>query len=361
MGRAMKLQGGRMEFLDALRGVAAGAVVLQHTLESVSPQFRAWSREAFNFGQFGVVVFFLISGFIIPVTLERTRSVGRFWVNRACRLFPVYWVSLALVLVIYFAGRPEVLPPEFARHWLRSTAANLAMAQLFAGAPNAIPSYWTLGMELVFYLVVCLLFAARLLSRPVACAWLGSLAMLALVLAAGLGLHRSLPAGRLGLLVTALFGAAVFGMSEERVKLGDLLKLAPVVAFALAVGFWFRFHAYPRADSEALSFPSAILTWAVAYAVFFAAYALRGFEFPRWLLWLGQISYSLYLMQGLVLSSFPALANPWLVVAVNLVGSVGLAALVNRLVEQPANAYLKAQTRKLFSRPHTHSPQARPG
>ncbi len=355
MSQVMKLQGNRMEFLDALRGIAASVVVIQHTLEAVSPRFHAWSGTVFNLGQFGVVIFFLISGFIIPVTLERSKSLKIFWVNRACRLYPVYWVSLVLILALYLLGRPGLLEPAFVQHFLKSVAVNVTMLQLFVGVPNAIPSYWTLGMELAFYLAISILFAIKLLSRPIACAWLAALGMLAVVLGTGFVLHRSVAAGRSGLLVTAFFGTAIFGLSTLRVKAKELLILAPIVAVTLTLGFWFRFHTYPRLEGEILSFEAVMLSWGAAYVVFLGVYGLRGHEFPRWLLWLGQISYSLYLTQGLVLAALPWVVNPYLSAIVNILGSLGLAAIVNVLIEKPATAYLKAKTKSLFPKPRAEA------
>jgi len=69
----------RLDFLDALRAVAALAVILQHGLELSVPGFMVWTTRNFSFGQAGVCLFFLISGFIIPLSLEKSGSNIRFW------------------------------------------------------------------------------------------------------------------------------------------------------------------------------------------------------------------------------------------------------------------------------------------
>jgi len=48
-------EGKRLEFLDAARGIAAFAVMVQHSLESAAPSFLPWSVHHLNFGAFGVV------------------------------------------------------------------------------------------------------------------------------------------------------------------------------------------------------------------------------------------------------------------------------------------------------------------
>jgi peptidoglycan/LPS O-acetylase OafA/YrhL len=340
--------GNRLEFLDALRGIACSAVVVEHTFFYVSPRFLDWSQRVFDFGQFGVVTFFFISGFIIPVTVERSASLQSFWINRACRLFPVYWLSLLFITMLYFAGKGDL---PFRHHLAASLAVNVTMLQSFVRVPDAIPAYWTLGMELVFYFLCSVLFAAKWLAHPARCAWLAAAGLLALVLTAGLIFHRSIPAGRVGLIVVALVGTVYYGVHAGRVKPSELLKLLPFTLAVLLTGFWFRFQLYPADPSDASEFRTIATTWVLASLLFLGGFLLRGREFPRWLLWLGRISYSLYLMQGLVLIALPRLTNPALIVAVNFVGSVGLAWLVNIFVERPATAFLKAWVKARALRP----------
>ena len=91
----------RLGFLDFVRGIAAFAVLLQHTGETLWPSINWATHQYVNIGRFGVVAFFLVSGFIIPFSLERGGSVRRFGVGSFFRLYPLYWVSLIAILVIY--------------------------------------------------------------------------------------------------------------------------------------------------------------------------------------------------------------------------------------------------------------------
>jgi len=70
---------GRFEFLDVARGIAALAVLLQHSAEIAFPSLRHFSESIFNFGMFGVTLFFLVSGFIIPISMERAGTLKAFW------------------------------------------------------------------------------------------------------------------------------------------------------------------------------------------------------------------------------------------------------------------------------------------
>src|SRR5436190_4062549 len=87
---ATRTRAGRLEFLDTVRGVAALVVALQHTSEQVWPQILGWSHTWFRPGEFGVLAFFLCSGFIIPASLEKRGRLGEFWIGRFFRLWPLY-------------------------------------------------------------------------------------------------------------------------------------------------------------------------------------------------------------------------------------------------------------------------------
>nr|BFE86338.1 hypothetical protein GCM10020093_089390 [Planobispora longispora] len=86
-----------MAWLDVLRGIAALAVLVSHTLPAlVADLLPRW----FNLGTSGVIVFFLVSGYIIPASLERRGCVRSFWIGRSFRLYPIYLLTIALVLVM---------------------------------------------------------------------------------------------------------------------------------------------------------------------------------------------------------------------------------------------------------------------
>ena len=84
--------------LDALRGIAAFSVVLFHYTARYDSIYGHSNRLLFkfNYGHLGVNLFFIISGFVIFMTLDRTKSVIDFVVARFSRLYPAYWTALAL-------------------------------------------------------------------------------------------------------------------------------------------------------------------------------------------------------------------------------------------------------------------------
>jgi len=86
--------GGRIEELDALRGLAAFAVMLYHYTAGEGPRLnRAELLVSVPWGHFGVQLFFVISGYVILMTVRRVRTAGEFAVSRFARLYPAFWVA----------------------------------------------------------------------------------------------------------------------------------------------------------------------------------------------------------------------------------------------------------------------------
>lgn len=158
----------RLAFIDTLRAIAVLAVLLQHALEVIVQHHPTgdyyWAfHDAIgyyiNFGRFGVVLFFFVSGFVIPFSFpESAAPVRDFIVSRFFRLYPAYWTSLLIGLVTILALDGRAYPPlQF--------LANLTMLQTFVNVPNLWIFYWTLAIELLFYIGCTILFATGLLNR----------------------------------------------------------------------------------------------------------------------------------------------------------------------------------------------------
>jgi peptidoglycan/LPS O-acetylase OafA/YrhL len=255
--------GERQDWIDALRGYAAGVVLLFHLgpwmlgTEAHLALFRV-----FDLGKYAVLLFFLISGYLIPASLERHGSLRRFWITRLFRIYPVYLAAIA-ALIVTSAAVPPVL---------RSTAGLLGHATMLTdllGMRGALRPFWTLTYEMVFYLVVAGLFACRLLRHSAVIA--GGLTLIAMV---------PLPASSrqgLMLIATMFAGAALRSSPSLPAPALVALGLTTVVQPAVVLGVIFTFAAF---------------------------FALRERPMPRALTALGAISYSLYLTHIVVLQAF---------------------------------------------------------
>lgn len=177
---------------DLIRLFAAFQVALLHSIEHLAIDVRfPWLTAVI--GMFpGVPIFFFVSGFLISRSFERNPRVNEFAVNRVLRIYPALLVCLALSIASvaatgYFHEHAVALGPLFA--WI---AAQVSIAQFFN--PGFLRSYgvgvlngslWTISVELQFYVLIPVIYAAlgpRLANRRVANAIL--LAMIAVFMLA---------------------------------------------------------------------------------------------------------------------------------------------------------------------------------
>ncbi len=147
----------RLAWLDALRGFAALCVVFDHGSTLLLLPVRSFLYQWLNLGQYGVFVFFLVSGYIVPASLERKGSVRGFWISRAFRLYPMFLVALVLSAVAYKTGHGNIGnaghdPAAAALGWM------FMLQNLVAGL-NVPVVTWTLSYEMVFYMLLAGLFS----------------------------------------------------------------------------------------------------------------------------------------------------------------------------------------------------------
>jgi peptidoglycan/LPS O-acetylase OafA/YrhL len=132
-------------------------VVFDHGSTLLLLPLRSFLYQWFNLGQYGVFVFFLVSGYIVPASLERKGSVRGFWISRAFRLYPMFLVALALSAVAYVTGHGSVA--NAGRHPLTAILGWLFMLQNLLAGLNVPVVTWTLSYEMVFYLLLAALFS----------------------------------------------------------------------------------------------------------------------------------------------------------------------------------------------------------
>jgi peptidoglycan/LPS O-acetylase OafA/YrhL len=325
----------RLAFLDALRGLSCLAILLCHLLgsagplreplEAILPRAVVW---LFLFGARGVPVFFVLSGFVIAYSLRGARITpgfaGNFALRRQIRLDPVYWVCLAAALVSPEA--PTGLSPG-------DLVANVVYLPWILRRPVLLPVSWTLCLEVQFYLVfIALLFLAQRLrlgaegprtSALVALVGLGSLAIRLR------HVDDSAPWFTGSWYLFSLGALAYWAWSDRALFRPLAVVVGAVGTAALA----------QRDPDLATGAATAALIYAVARAGRLSDALGRG-PLP----YLGRISYSLYLVHGLVIAwtyrfaegrpLAPGSALGWMVVAG--VASVGAGHALHRLVEGPA-------------------------
>ncbi|MCS7475792.1 acyltransferase family protein [Umezawaea endophytica] len=335
----------RLGWLDALRGIAALVVVFDHSSYSYLPEFRRELVHEVSTSRYGIMVFFLVSGYIIPASLERRGSVRAFWIGRVFRIYPLWAVVVTALLVAGLLGLAKIRTGQNAA---TTALAHVTLLQELLGTPNLLMVLWTLSYEMAFYLLVVGLFTVRLHRRSAAVA-----VVLAVVAAASAGILLPASAlsgvvgtGALVALVSIAVVAAICcscaGSPALRVVggvLGGVLALALVATngtvtvwegvVILAVMFlgtavyradsgqtpWWHAtcatavvvacavgSAWWSGDDARFTRQSWIAAFLLALATFGVGLATRRLRTPRLLLGLGAISYSVYLVHPVLLA-----------------------------------------------------------
>ena len=161
-----------MPQLDGLRAFAVSAVLVHHLMPaSVWPDVLG----AVSWGQYGVRLFFVLSGFLITGLLIQATSgaaiargavMKQFYIRRALRIFPIYYLVLGAAFVLRPPDVPEQLP------WLATYTYNFWISYL-GWYPGYFAHFWTLCVEEQFYL----LWPWLLVFAPRRYAYAGALAM----------------------------------------------------------------------------------------------------------------------------------------------------------------------------------------
>ena len=287
-------RGGRIAFLDTLRFLAAAAVVGQHLIEiQHGPVADAFVR--LGPGVFGVALFFIISGFVIPFSVKRGFDPRSFAIRRVFRIYPLALVSFLAAWVMGRAGfaafhAAAVGTPA---DWL----ANLLLIHEYVGAPAFNGVTWTLPIELAWYATFAaalMLFRAR--AGHVLAIAMPSLFVL-LALASLVSGHR-LPLGRIGMFYAAVIGFQCCrhfeGEISARRLVADALLFLGIMAAGNAIAFGYFHHPH-------ITMMQAMGPWFFASAIFLSVYAVPRIRTARLLAspvlaGLGAISYSTYLL-----------------------------------------------------------------
>lgn len=326
----------RLIELDALRGIAAITVVIFHYLyrynelyghEDVNTNWAHW-------GEYGVQLFFMISGFVIYWTLNRINSPIDFIVSRFSRLYPVYWfcalVSLLFINIFGLPGREiETI----------SAVGNVLMFHGYLGIASIDGVYWTLAVELTFYFwVFCFYLTGQLKRAEV---FFSVFLVIAII--------------------------ETLGFLNLPIKLKNILMVEHISFFIAGICFYKIVNKLHNKWTYGILFLSLITTivtfsldlsllFLVFYVIFYIAITTKNrFLAYKPLLFLGGISYPLYLIHQnigyIIINKFYAHGvSPYLSVLVALSVSIVLALIAHIYVEKKATKYIREVYKKHLSK-----------
>jgi peptidoglycan/LPS O-acetylase OafA/YrhL len=337
------MQQGRVLWVDALRAFAALSVAWFHlyTEQAHLMGLPGALTHLALFGRFGVELFFAISGFVLTITLlprqdlRGPREIGLYLVRRSVRLDPTLWV----VIIAFMVAQPWLAPRVYAGGVTlqRTIASFLYFLPLPSGNGNYVNTAWTLAIEIQFYLLFAAMIAiinrlaARGLDRGLAA--VAGVALMALV---GAPQYLRLTDAPVGFWIYPHLVNFAVGAAAALVFLkmrGARPLFAGVTALALIGGVLIGNRALA-------TFVCAAIFWMMV-----SAPRLQAWLGDRRLVYLGALSYGVYLLQGLTGAlTIDALARLYprvgglhiLDVVVAIVVTCLAAMLLHHFVEQPS-------------------------
>jgi peptidoglycan/LPS O-acetylase OafA/YrhL len=299
-----------------------------------------------------VVVFFGISGMLIPTSLHGALGDGtrRFLVRRFFRLYPAFWLSLPIGYLACWTLWGKQMS-------VSGLIANLTMIPTAFGEDVVMGQFWTLETELYFYLVCLVLFLCGALHRMRHLCLTSVGLCIAFVVCSAL---HWIPASALGQYKGMLYHLAImfwgacfrqaYDVPRERVifALGGRLRYAltyraAVAALSVLIGCIALLMAaldWHHRDVTHFSSSLGYLVGLATFALFATVLRIRA----RLIAWLGEISYSIYLLHGVPLyviawfcKSHGILGAPLgLYMALTVLPTILLSWASYRLVEAPA-------------------------
>lgn len=312
----------QLEIITALRGLAALSVVWFHFATSPRLASVSWLKDAGWHGWLGVYVFFVISGFVIALTLHhrayKVPAAGRFLLKRVIRIYPPYLVTIAGTIALVYAA--SALP------WFRGAEPSLDPVQLVLhlgylndlfGYPWVVLVMWSLAIEFQFYLLIAAGFPLIVHdSTWVRIGTLAAMCLSAFLVPSGLFVFHYLPLFAIGLLAFTHYVG----------------KTSLPLYLALLVPAWICVAA---SSGPVIAVAAAITALLISFA-----------RMPSFgpLAFLGAISYSLYLIHlpigGRVLNIGARFATDTpsfiAVLASAIAATIAASYLMYRFVEQPA-------------------------
>jgi len=291
--------------LDALRGMLAIGVMVHHTFTSCTYKLTGvwdWGSNAVlnQLGQSTVAIFFMITGMLFAVQAEYTINWRKFYKARICRLMPLHTLVVATLLILVFVetnwqlrvsplrlsgqalkwltltifGRPDI--NEVQQTWTRIAGVN-----------------WSLPFEVAFYVAIfpCLNWLAKsisLVSRLI-----GALVVIVLMLML-LGQTNTAEVTKMQLAAIHFTFGIITGYLYLRYgRSKQIGKTVAAISALIATCFICMF------DSGARVIP-CILAFGLLCSIVFGRWE-RSLLYQKASIWLGDISYGIYLIHGLVL------------------------------------------------------------
>ncbi len=336
----------RVHEVDLLRFVAALAVVFYHY------SFRGYAADGMctmpylllvplsKYGYMGVDLFFMISGFVIIMT-AKGGSLRGFVISRVVRLYPAFWACCSITYAVSIIARDPQYSSSLGQYFL-----NMTMLSEFIGVPSIDGVYWSLFIEIRFYVLVAIVLALGKMSR--AQTFLYCWMIVSIVL-------EAFPVSRLlqNLLIVdyaAYFigGAAYYLIWSQGISPGRTLLVASSLGLAL-------FQSLGRARMQEAHYHVAMSVYGVGLIIvsFYFLMLVIALKRTGWLgrrswLTVGGMTYPLYLIHqnigfAIINSLYPGISAHillWGTVVIMLCAAYGIHAGIEKRVQHPMKRWI---------------------
>lgn len=344
---------GQFDGVQLLRFVAAAMVVVTHSF--FYAQERLGTAENWTLGARGVDIFFVISGFVMVLSSQKYVGTKTGWrefiCQRIARIVPLYWLATSFKVLVMLLSATLAFHADL--DFLKIAASYFFIP--YKKPSGVIETFhgvgWTLVFEMFFYCV----FSLALFLRTNIYIFVGAI----MAICAAISLVRPTDYSVSQFLFDPIVLEFLFGMLIGRYALlGIFIPTRPAIAIAAVTFFLLLFmnwgNGVPRLFSAGI--PAAALVFSVVSLERFLNHRI-----PRFLVFLGAASYSMYLAHPLFLPAIPTLLNKTNIsiaavsVGLSIVPAIIGAAVVYRFIETPATRFAQ---RLICKYPRQVSPSA---
>jgi len=329
----------RIKELDAFRGIAAMAVVLYHYTTRYNQIFSADSFFNFSLGWLGVPLFFILSGFVIHLTIDRSFNAKDFLIRRFLRLYPTYWISLLLTLAVMILSGFMYKYSAFYVSKL-DVLANFTMWHQFFHFKHIDGAYWSLLPELLFY---CLMAFILFINKIKSFYWYNSI----LLLIGSIHIFFPIPIiGKiLGIHYILLF---MIGLCFYRIHQKKATKYEHLLIWLNLFVAVFLYQIEQQGNTVQLLFSTFIPIVLIFYLFIFKKLQFLGKY--KLLVFLGNISYALYLVHQnigyVIIKNLEDINfNRELSICIAILSSIFIAYLITYKIEPPFKKYIQKKIR----------------
>jgi peptidoglycan/LPS O-acetylase OafA/YrhL len=327
--------------VQGLRFIAALMVVISHSMTMIVDRHLSAAMPRWTGGHAGVDVFFVISGFVMSFSLiplqGRADGWRVFFSRRLVRIVPLYWIAMSLKVVLVMALPSMAGNAHVSVQHLISSYFFLPGIAPDGNSVPFMPVGWTLNFEMFFYLLCTISLLLAVSPMGFVAVVLAGLALL------GMASPSHVPSEAsysnpivLEFLLGMLAGHAVRGQRPS----GSFVPLG-----LAASGFMALFLA--PSDPGMMrplvwGIPSALLVYGTA-----SSEARLRRWLPKFVIYLGDSSYALYLFHTFVVPAVIVLClrwsagNPWRIPVLCVMVSVALSAAIHQWLERPLTSWLK--------------------